>query len=304
MRVLTDARGAKWVQILDAVPALALDLPEALRERARHELRLPLVRVEAGERLDGDWAARLRGSRTRPFEAVVVSGRVEMRRRIGDVTSLRLHGPGELLGLSNELDPENGPVPRSTAREATFLGILDERFLRSVSTYPTLVRGLLDLAMSQAARAERLALAGGLPRVEDRVLATLMLLAERWGRVTPAGLTLDLPMTHAELGEMIAAARPTVSLALKQLQADGDVDRARTGRWVMRNVLMAEEEPLRPHHVPRPRQPPAAAPSEPTPPRTPAENRARARRIREASQRLRAQLVINEQRADETVGAG
>ena len=60
-----------------------------------------------------------------------------------------------------------------------------------------------------------------LPRVEDRVLAVLWLLAESWGHVTPAGVRLPLALTHETLGALIGARRPTVTLALRKLTDDG-----------------------------------------------------------------------------------
>jgi Crp-like helix-turn-helix domain len=57
-------------------------------------------------------------------------------------------------------------------------------------------------------------------------------LAESWGRVTPAGTSLPLSLTHDAIGEMIGAKRPTVSLALKELVQQGAVVR-RDGGWLL-----------------------------------------------------------------------
>ena len=72
-----------------------------------------------------------------------------------------------------------------------------------------------------------------LPRVHERVLALLSHLATRWGRVTPDGVALLLPVTHEVLGRLVGAQRPTVSLALTELRNDGLVVRLPGGRWLL-----------------------------------------------------------------------
>jgi CRP/FNR family transcriptional regulator, cyclic AMP receptor protein len=69
--------------------------------------------------------------------------------------------------------------------------------------------------------------------VEDRLHAMLWLLAERWGRVTPEGVTLPLRLTHELLGQLVGAKRPTVSLAMKELEARGAVRRRLDGAWLL-----------------------------------------------------------------------
>lgn len=48
-------------------------------------------------------------------------------------------------------------------------------------------------------------------------------LAERWGKVTPEGVRLDLRVTHQELGDMIGAARESITVALGRLQEQGEI---------------------------------------------------------------------------------
>lgn len=61
------------------------------------------------------------------------------------------------------------------------------------------------------------------PRLERRLILKLRQLAERWGKVTPEGVRLDLRVTHQELGDMIGAARESITVALGRLQEQGEV---------------------------------------------------------------------------------
>jgi hypothetical protein len=71
-----------------------------------------------------------------------------------------------------------------------------------------------------------------LPRVDDRLLAMMWLLAESWGRVTASGTLLPLQLTHSALGGLVGARRPTVTLALRGLTESGAVLRQPDG-WLL-----------------------------------------------------------------------
>jgi CRP/FNR family transcriptional regulator, cyclic AMP receptor protein len=60
------------------------------------------------------------------------------------------------------------------------------------------------------------------------VLAKLVQLARKFGRVTPDGIRLDIPLTHQLLADAVGAARETVTVALRDLRQNGMVER--TGR--------------------------------------------------------------------------
>jgi hypothetical protein len=82
-------------------------------------------------------------------------------------------------------------------------------------------------------------------RVDRRVLTVLWHLAERWGRVTPAGVVVPLALSHRLLAELVGARRPTVTTALGELLRAGEVSRTADGAW-----LLTGEPPGQPdeHH--------------------------------------------------------
>jgi predicted PurR-regulated permease PerM len=50
-------------------------------------------------------------------------------------------------------------------------------------------------------------------------------MADRWGRVTPHGVSLSLRLTHELLADLIAVQRPSVTLSLQQLERQGRIAR-------------------------------------------------------------------------------
>ena len=99
-------------------------------------------------------------------------------------------------------------------------GALDEVVASDAAAGAWLVR-----AMAQAVADRELSAAIALePRLERRLILKLRQLAERWGRVTPEGVRLDLRVTHQELADMVGAARESVTVAFGRLQDQGEIE--------------------------------------------------------------------------------
>jgi CRP-like cAMP-binding protein len=112
------------------------------------------------------------------------------------------------------------------------VALLDEAFIARASRWPGAVSWVLDGAVRrsrmvtlQCALAQRV-------RSEERLLLVLWELAQRWGKVTPDGVVLTIPLRHHHLATLIASLRPTVTLGLQRLAAAGLVER-RTDGYVL-----------------------------------------------------------------------
>jgi CRP/FNR family transcriptional regulator, cyclic AMP receptor protein len=209
------------IRLLDAEPGLAVGLATAKHE-ALSRLVVPALRLPAGdwtppERLD----ARI--------GAVVVGG---MLLRAGDSfgrADLQLFGPGDIL------DGEAFAEPGTTWRvlEPAHLAVLGDRFIVAARRWPELISGFARMLFDAQREQHMRAAICTMPRVEERILALFGHLACRWGRVTPHGITLSLPITHEILGALIGARRPTVSLALATLREQQLVTRSSQGLWLL-----------------------------------------------------------------------
>jgi hypothetical protein len=119
-----------------------------------------------------------------------------------------------------------------------------------MQTSPVVGLRLLNRLAQQSSRVAVQRAIAHLPRVEDRLLALFLHLAERWGRVGNGGVILPVSLTHATLGRLVGARRPTVSLALKELTSEGLVARRDDGAWVVshasRTTLAALAQPPAP----------------------------------------------------------
>ena len=84
-----------------------------------------------------------------------------------------------------------------------------------------------------------------LRHVHLRVLALLWHLADRFGRVTREGTHVPLPLSHADLAELVGAQRPSVSVALKRLADAGEVRRAPDNGWLLSHDPPSELRDMR-----------------------------------------------------------
>jgi CRP/FNR family transcriptional regulator, cyclic AMP receptor protein len=158
---------------------------------------------------------------------LVVSGTVTHDIELRGIVSKQLAMTGDVLLPDGEA-PALLPVRhRWSVPEEAVVALLDRDLLHGPAASVVLER----VAAVQARTALALAI-GHLPRVEDRLLAMLLLLAEQRGRVTADGIVVDAFLTHAALGELIGARRPTVTLAFAVLRERARV-RTADGTWII-----------------------------------------------------------------------
>jgi CRP/FNR family cyclic AMP-dependent transcriptional regulator len=188
------------------------------------------------------------------FGATVVDGLVMGSLRIGRQSGTHLLGPGDLLRADSEVWPAwLGDLEFRTAAPVQ-LGLFGNELLLAVHRWPRIVQGLYASVGDQLHRLTAQLVICQLPRVEDRVLALLWLLAETWGHVTPGGVRLPLTLTHETLGGLIGARRPTVTLALRKLTDEGSLVPQESGWLLLKSPPVPEEAagPIAPAAPPEP----------------------------------------------------
>jgi CRP-like cAMP-binding protein len=70
------------------------------------------------------------------------------------------------------------------------------------------------------------------PKLEERLQLLMWELADRYGRVHPDGVHVDVPLTHELISQLAGARRPSVSSALARLQQMGSIERGGLG-WIL-----------------------------------------------------------------------
>jgi CRP/FNR family transcriptional regulator, cyclic AMP receptor protein len=231
-----DARRPAWAghavaALLELDPDLGCGLPPSQVEKARHELQVRVFSVEPGPtRLE---AAQPGENHWLGF--LVVDGLLARELLAHDVASMELLGPGDLLRpWDDAADSELlEAVARWSALARTRFALLDQHLAVRLARYPQVYGALLERCSWRSRRLAVLQAISQLKRVDRRVLALLWHLAERWGRVTPEGISVPLALTHRMLGQLVGARRPTISSALAELVRAGELVRGADGTWLL-----------------------------------------------------------------------
>jgi CRP/FNR family transcriptional regulator, cyclic AMP receptor protein len=178
---------------------------------------------------------------------LIVDGFLTRTIQLGSRRCAELLGPGDVLRPWVRLgDYSSVPVEDGwQVLEATRLAVLDRRFAVAMAGWPEVTAAILDRMMARSGwLAFHLAVAH-LRRVETRVHVALWHFADRWGRVRPGGIELRLNLTHALLADIVAAERPSVTLALSTLRERGLVERGPGHVWLLHGPPPGELDDVR-----------------------------------------------------------
>jgi CRP-like cAMP-binding protein len=245
MSAMEQPSAGSLVRVLEEDPSLADGLDPAERAVAARDAlavcravpRGPFVPPAADTISAGDLGLLLLDG----FVAreTVVSGR----------RTLELTGPGD-VGRPWDVSGDEGSAVRATTTwtvlQPSRLVLLDDRFARVAGRWPQLISTLLCRALQRSRWLTLCAAASAIPRLQDRLLVLLWLIADRWGRVTPRGIVVPLRLTQSQLAAMAGARRPSVSTAMTALAAKGLVVRERGGGLCLSPEAAAHLEQLTP----------------------------------------------------------
>ncbi len=218
---------ARLIEVLAYDRELVAGLDRAGRESARSDGFAPLVEVGRGRWDSESFESPDPGG----YGLLVLAGFLTRRVGQGGRFGAELLGTGDLLRPWQTVGGA-ASIPFEPVWDVitdTQLAVLGDSFARQVSPYPSVATQLASRAML---RSRYLAISMAIvhqPRIETRLHMLFWHFADRWGRVKRDGVTLDIPLTHELLGELVGARRPTVSTAMAALTRDGKVERAPQG---------------------------------------------------------------------------
>lgn len=199
--------------LIDEDPDLLALVPEP--RRADAGARFEVAVRELGR---GKWNPRDRPpSRGDVTTYLILDGAVGLRTRLGARTHLEVLGPGD--PLQPWIDFRAGAAEKDWQVIApTRMAELGAPFIEAAAVHPEVLTMVMHRYELRARRLNVLATVAGIPRVTDQILVLLWYLAERWGRVTPGGIRLPLPLSHQDLADLVAVRRPSITSALHDLR--------------------------------------------------------------------------------------
>lgn len=227
----TPAAAVERIPVLEADPGLGEGLDGETLAEASAVATAPAWSLPRGRCMPVTQIRDLRGG----LGLLIIDGLIARHMSLGALETVEILGPGDVVRpvLFSGTDGTPRLGERWTVAARAKLAVLDRSFMVAISPWPEITANLADRA---ALRVHRMALSAaihGVRRVDERLLSTFWCYADRWGRVTPEGVVLDLQLTHRLLAALVGARRPSVTLALKALQEGGALSRRRDQSWLL-----------------------------------------------------------------------
>ena len=210
------------VKVFEHDPELLDGLDPADAEAARAAGVAPLLNLGTGA-----WTPPRGALSNRVLGLLVLDGLL--------VRSVEMDGTlcPELLGRGDLLRPwDDGPeqldlgLPASwKVIEPATLAVLDGRFVDTLRRWPWISQALVARCVQ---RSRSIAVRTAIPqirRADDRLRMLFRELSARWGRVTPHGVLVPLPLTNQLIAQLVCLRRPTTSSTMTRLARDGEIVR-------------------------------------------------------------------------------
>jgi CRP/FNR family transcriptional regulator, cyclic AMP receptor protein len=228
------------VAVLTFDRELAERLDGARRERAE---TLSAARVL--RRPQGVWDAAHDAAHGRDgLGLLVIEGTLVRRVGMAGRFGAEILSAGDLLQPA-EHDGEGATLPfEATWRVLTpmRLAVLDLAWMARMSPFPEVFAEITRRVMQRSRRIATLQAIAQHHRLEDRLRLVFWELADRYGKVSVAGVRLELPLTHDLISHLVGAHRPSVSAALSRLEHAGYI--RREGRqWLLLGAPPQIDEP-------------------------------------------------------------
>ena len=216
--------------LLDIDPDLLPDAAPEDFERVRTIAQVPCVTVPAGS-----WdTSEL--SDVAYLGIVIVSGRFAAQVGVGGRQHVEVLGPGD---VGQPWVPGDTPAAAPTETNWRVLqearvAVLDRRFAHLVTpVWPMLARALMERLVLRSRRLLFQLAVLSTPQISERIELVMWHFADRWGRVAPDGVLLELPLSHELLSQVVSAQRPSVTTALGELRRRGRLERREDGCWLL-----------------------------------------------------------------------
>jgi hypothetical protein len=229
----------RGVRLLMADPELAEELSPKDAQAATQALVAPIVDLNHGdERLldaEPDPSGGLLG-------LLVLTGKLVREVELPGTTHAELVGEGDLVLPGGG---SGGCTVAWRVVEPARVAILDRQFVSRGQEWPQVLARLTVRALRRSHELAWQSAIRNQTRVDHRIHRLLWHYADRWGRVTRDGVSLELPLTHESMGKLVGAHRPSVTSAIGMLERGGLLHRPSPGTWLLTRPATAQPTPLR-----------------------------------------------------------
>ncbi len=218
------------IRLLEADPELGLRVPAARIGDARDQLVAQVMALRPGH-----WEVPHQDGERGGLGFLMLDGLLARDLRLAGKTCTELLGEGD---VTQPWVPEqaDGLIRYHVSWHVlapTRMAVLDDGFARALAEWPQVMTTLLERAIRRTLRMAVHEAVLQLSPVETRLHVFFWHLAERWGHVTPDGVRVRLPLSHALLGDLVGSRRASVTTGLRHLSESGLLTRHANDVWLI-----------------------------------------------------------------------
>ena len=217
--------------VLDRDPDLGEDLRPEEYALARQHAVARIARYEKGP-----WTVSLADlDAVGSLGLLLIDGLLVRKVTVGERSCAELLGPGDItqpwlkVGAESSVDTE---VSWQVA-QALRVAVLDRAFVIRVARWPEIPAAVARRMLMRTYWLSFHLAVCHMRRVDDRLMLVLWHFADRWGRVTPQGIKIPLPLTHSLLALVVGAHRPSVTSAARSLARAGRLKPCPRSQWLL-----------------------------------------------------------------------
>jgi len=159
---------------------------------------------------------------------VLVSGEAKsiLTNRNGDVSLLRLHLPGSIMGLTALAQERRRDAEAVAIEDATVVEIARDAFIATLAASPDLAVAILGGLVDRLSDFHHRVGDFLAQSVEQRLAIALVSLSRPDPYTPQTGCRRPVRLTHEDLANLLGARRPTISAALSRFEALGLIEKS------------------------------------------------------------------------------
>ena len=159
--------------------------------------------------------------------------------KYGEENLLIIRKEHEIFPLIWAITGQERHIIYQTMSPAVLWRIAEDTYREFLSRHPSALPPLLDMVTEMYRIHSERILNLEYRSVRERLISFLLTMSHRFGKVTPDGVVLEVPLRHQDIASSINASRETASRELAYLERKGMISNARSN-IILRDVAALE----------------------------------------------------------------
>ncbi|MFH1282610.1 MAG: Crp/Fnr family transcriptional regulator [bacterium] len=157
---------------------------------------------------------------------IVISGRVKIYTcsNIGKIKILAYLEKGDFFGEMALLEEQSRSASAKALEDSNVMSIRRRDFQKLLKTNSGLALNFLKVLCNRLRQADKEIESLTFQNVFGRVALIILKMADRYGQVEPAGLKINIDLTHQDLSQLAGTAREMVTRILNRLKRIGCIN--------------------------------------------------------------------------------